>query len=250
MNQIDLQGKRAIVTGGARGIGFGVARRLLQSGAKVTLWDVDEAALAKACAALGTDGEVRSQRLDLTDPEAVEDAAAAAAKEWGGIEVLVNNAGITGGNASLWELPLTDWQRVLDVNLNAVFYCCRSVVPHLLQAGRGRIVNLASIAGKEGNPNAVHYSVSKAGVIALTKSLGKELASSEIRVNAVTPAVIRTSMLEQMKQEHIDYMVSRIPVGRLGEIEEIAALVAWLCSDECSFSTGAVFDASGGRATY
>ena len=223
MNQIDLQGRRAIVTGAARGIGLGITRRLLQSGAKVTLWDVDADALAEATASLKDGGEVRSRCLNLTDPAAVEAAAREAAEAWGGIEAMVNNAGITGGNASTWEMALTDWQRVLDVNLNGVFYCCRSVVPYLLQAKQGRIVNLASIAGKEGNPNAAHYSVSKAGVIALTKSLGKELAKSEVRVNAVTPAVIRTSILEQMKPEHIDYMVSRIPIGRLGEVEEIAA---------------------------
>ena len=250
MNQIDLKNKRAIVTGGARGIGLGVARRLLQSGATVVLWDVDREALDQACESLKTSGEVQSRCLDLADASAVEATANEVATALGGIDILVNNAGITGGNAPLWEIALADWQRVMDVNLNAVFYCCRSVVPHLRAAPHGRIVNVASIAGKEGNPNASHYSVSKAGVIALTKSLGKELATSQVRVNAVTPAVIRTSILEQMTPEHIDYMVSRIPVGRLGETEEVAALVAWLCSSDCSFSTGAVFDASGGRATY
>ncbi|MCF3650626.1 SDR family NAD(P)-dependent oxidoreductase [Synoicihabitans lomoniglobus] len=250
MNQIDLKNKRAVVTGSARGIGFGVAKRLLESGARVALWDVDETALTEAKAELGTLGEVRTCGLDLADPVAVQAAADETASAWDGLDILVNNAGITGGNAALWELSLSDWQRVMDVNLNAVFYTCRSVVPYLRVGGYGRIVNVASIAGKEGNPNASHYSVSKAGVIALTKSLGKELAQTEIRVNAVTPAVIRTGLLDQMTPEHINYMVSRIPVGRLGEIDEVAALVAWLCSGECSFSTGAVFDASGGRATY
>lgn len=250
MNQIDLKNKRAIVTGGARGIGFGVAQRLQQSGAKVCLWDADADALASAKAALDADGEVRTALVDLTDAEQVQVATDAMASEWGGIDILVNNAGITGGNAATWEIALADWQRVMDINLNGVFYCCRAVVPYLLKAEAGRMVNVASIAAKEGNPNAAHYSASKAAVVALTKSLGKELAKTNVRVNAVTPAVIRTGILEQMTAEHIDYMVSRIPVGRLGEVSEVAALVAWLCSADCSFSTGAVFDVSGGRATY
>jgi 3-oxoacyl-[acyl-carrier protein] reductase len=188
--------------------------------------------------------------VDLSDPESVEAAAGTTAAALGGIDILVNNAGITGGNAKTWEIPAADWQRVLAINLNGPFYCCRSVVPHMLKGGYGRIVNIASIAGKEGNPNAAHYSASKAGVIALTKSLGKELATSNITVNAVTPAVIATDILLQMQQSHIDYMLSKIPMGRFGRKEEAAALVAWLCSEECSFSTSAVFDLSGGRATY
>jgi len=250
MNQIDLKGKRAIVTGGAKGIGWGVAQRLLQSGARVALWDVDATGLAQAKTELSELGEVATMVFDLADAEKVAAAADEVAAIWGGIDVLVNNAGITGGNAPTWKLAREDWCRVMEVNLNAVFYCCHSVVPHMLKTGYGRIVNIASIAAKEGNPNAAHYSVSKAGVVALTKSLGKELATTEIRVNAVTPAVVGTGILDQLTPEHIEYMVSRIPIGRLGKVSEIAALVAWLCSEDCSFSTGAVFDASGGRATY
>jgi 2-dehydro-3-deoxy-L-rhamnonate dehydrogenase (NAD+) len=248
MNQIDLQGRAAIVTGGARGVGLAIAERLLASGAKVSLWDVDAAALQNAADALP--GTVHTVSVDLADCAAVQAAAEAAAGALGKLDILVNNAGITGGNAKTWDVHPEDWRRVLDVNLNGPFYCCRAVVPFLLQNGYGRIVNIASIAGKEGNPNAAHYSASKAGLIALTKSLGKELANANILINAVTPAVIATDILQQMQQSHIDYMLSKIPMGRFGKKEEAAALVAWLCSEECSFSTGAVFDLSGGRATY
>ena len=248
MNQIDLQGRAAIVTGGARGVGLAIAERLLASGAKVSLWDVDAAALQSAAAVLP--GTVHTVSVDLADCAAVHAAAEAAAGAFGKLDILVNNAGITGGNAKTWDVHPEDWRRVLDVNLNGPFYCCRAVVPFLLQNGYGRIVNIASIAGKEGNPNAAHYSASKAGLIALTKSLGKELANANILVNAVAPAVIATDILQQMQQSHIDYMLSKIPMGRFGKKEEAAALVAWLCSEDCSFSTGAVFDLSGGRATY
>ena len=250
MNQIDLNGRAAIVTGGARGIGRAIAERLLASGAKVSLWDVNAESLESAARDLANAGTVHAAQVDLADLASVQSAAAATAAAFGKLDILVNNAGITGGNAKTWELNPEDWRRVMDVNLNGPFYCCHAVVPHLLQNGYGRIVNIASIAGKEGNPNAAHYSVSKAGVIALTKSLGKELATSNIAVNAVTPAVIATDILLQMQQSHIDYMLSKIPMGRFGKKEEAAALVAWLCSEECAFSTGAVFDLSGGRATY
>ncbi|MEQ1862617.1 MAG: SDR family NAD(P)-dependent oxidoreductase [Chthoniobacteraceae bacterium] len=246
MNQIDLNNRNAIVTGGARGIGRAIAERLLASGARVSLWDVDAAALAQAAAEM----EVHTAIVDLADFASVQSATAATVAAFGKLDILVNNAGITGGNAKTWELDPADWRRVMDINLHGPFYCCHSVVPHLLRNGYGRIVNIASIAGKEGNPNAAHYSASKAGVIALTKSLGKELATSSITVNAVAPAVIATDILQQMTQAHIDYMLSKIPMGRFGKKEEAAALVAWLCSEDCSFSTGAVFDLSGGRATY
>lgn len=250
MNTIDLLNRVAIVTGGARGIGRAVAERLLASGARVSLWDLDGAALATAASELAGAGTVHTVKVNLADLTAVRAAAEATAAALGRIDILVNNAGITGGNAKTWELNPDDWRRVIEVNLHGPFYCCQAVVPHLLKNGYGRIVNIASIAGKEGNPNAAHYSVSKAGVIALTKSLGKELATANITVNAVAPAVIATDMLQQMTQAHIDYMLSKIPMGRFGRKEEAAALVAWLCSEECSFSTGAVFDLSGGRATY
>ncbi len=246
MNQIDLRNRNAIVTGGARGIGRAIAERLIASGARVALWDVDAAALAQASAEI----EVHTATVDLANFASVQAATTATVAALGKIDILVNNAGITGGNAKTWELDPADWRRVMEINLNGPFYCCHSIVPHLLKNGYGRIVNIASIAGKEGNPNAAHYSASKAGIIALTKSLGKELATANVTVNAVAPAVIATDILQQMTQAHIDYMLSKIPMGRFGRREEAAALVAWLCSEDCSFSTGAVFDLSGGRATY
>jgi 3-oxoacyl-[acyl-carrier protein] reductase len=250
MNQIDLNGRHAIVTGGARGIGRAIAERLLASGARVSLWDRDPAALEETSAQIGTPQSVHTALVDLTDLTSVETAIELTIGAFGKIDILVNNAGIAGSNAKLWELDPADWLRVIDVNLNGVFHCCRAVVPHLLHNGYGRIVNIASIAGKEGNPNASHYSATKAAVIALTKSLGKELAASNIIVNCITPAVIETDILQQCTQAHIDYMLSKIPMNRFGKKEEAAALVAWLCSEDCSFSTGAVFDLSGGRATY
>ncbi len=240
-------GRHAVVTGGAAGIGREIAHRLAAEGAAVSLWDRDEGALTQA---VGATGATHYAVVDVSDAEQVSAAADATAGVFGKLDVLIASAGITGPNTTLWEYPVREWQRVIDINLNGVFYCNRAVVPHLLRNGYGRIVNIASIAGKEGNPNASAYSASKAGVIALTKSLGKELAKTDIRVNCVTPAAVRTGMFEQMSQEHIDFMLSKIPIGRFGEIAEVASLVCWLASAESSFSTGAVFDVSGGRATY
>ena len=248
MNKLDFRNRTAVVTGGATGIGFAIAQRLAESGATVVLWDRDEAALAKAKAALPPGA--LTHVLEITDSDAVTRAAEASAKAMGRIDVLVCSAGITGPNAMTWEYPVAAWREVIDVNLNGLFYCNRAVVPVMRANDYGRIVNIASVAGKEGNPNASAYSASKAGVIGLTKSLGKELAKTGIRVNCVTPAAVRTAMFEQMTQQHIDFMLSKIPMGRFGAVEEIAALVCWLASEECSFSTGAVFDLSGGRATY
>jgi NAD(P)-dependent dehydrogenase (short-subunit alcohol dehydrogenase family) len=250
MNQIDLKSRVAIVTGSARGIGLAIARRLIASGASVALWDVDATALTHAETELQQSGAVKSFQLDVTSLESVNKATDATARAFGKIDILVNNAGIAGANAKVWEIDPAEWQRVLNINLTGPFLCCRAVVPHLLKNNFGRIVNIASIAGKEGNPNASHYSASKAGLIALTKSLGKELATTNIRVNCITPAVIETDILKQMTEAHINYMLSKIPIGRFGRADEAAALVAWLCSEDCSFSTGAVFDLSGGRATY
>ena len=331
MNAIDLKDRTAIVTGGARGIGFAIAKRMLASGATVVLWDVDAAALDKAGAELqehgngdrNGGGRVHAAVVNVTDAAAIARAAAADLRErgkidvlvnnagitrdsmfhrmkpeqwaavigtnlsslfnmcrpvieghgvaiahdvtsepqwkaliqktlqtYGRLDILVNNAGITGGNAPLWELAPEVWGRVVEVNLVAPYLTCRAIVPHMVRAGYGRIVNIASIAGKEGNPNASHYSASKAGLIALTKSLAKELAATGVVVNCVTPAAAKTELFAQMKQEHIDYMLSKIPMNRFVEVEEIAALVAWLASEDCSFSTGAVFDISGGRAVY
>jgi NAD(P)-dependent dehydrogenase (short-subunit alcohol dehydrogenase family) len=238
-----FQGRSAIVTGGGSGIGAGIARRLAGEGARLSLWDMNEAALAAS-------GAAHTVTLDVTCADAVQRAAADTAAALGGIDILVTSAGITGPNASVWDYPVAAWDRVIDINLNGVFYCCRAVVPFMQAGGYGRIVNIASIAGKEGNPNAAAYSASKAGVIGLTKALGKELADTRIRVNCVTPAAVKTPLFEQMTERQIDWMLSKIPVGRFGEIEEVASLVLWLASEECSFSTGAVFDISGGRATY
>ena len=250
MNKIDLNGKVAVVTGGARGIGLAIAERLLASGALCSLWDKDADAGRSAVAALGSKGKIRAVGVDVTSADSVKAAADATLREFGRIDILVNNAGIAGATKKTWELTPDEWQQVLQVNLFGVYLCCHAVVPTMMARGCGRIVNIASIAGKEGNPNASHYSATKAGVIALTKSLGKELAKAGILVNCITPAVIETDILKQVTQEHIDYMLSKIPMGRFGKTEEAAALVAWLCSADCSFSTGAVFDLSGGRATY
>jgi NAD(P)-dependent dehydrogenase (short-subunit alcohol dehydrogenase family) len=241
-------GKVAVVTGGVSGIGFAIARRLAAEGARLAIWDRDQAALAAIAARLGT--AVHTECLDLVDPAAVMQAGITTAEALGRIDILVASAGIAGPNAPTWEYPIADWQRIIDVNVNGVFYCNRSVVPHMLAGGWGRIVNIASIAGKEGNPNAVAYSASKAAVIGLTKSLGKELARTDIRVNCVTPAAVATPIFDQMAQSQIDFMLSKIPMGRFGTVDEVAAMVCWLCSEEASFSTGAVFDCSGGRATY
>jgi len=248
LNQLDFSNRTAVVTGGATGIGFAVAQRLAASGARVALWDRDATRLASAQSALGKGSVV--QTLDVADAGAVAAAAAAAEAAMGGIDVLVCSAGIAGPNHMTWEYPLDAWRQVIDVNLNGLFYCNRAVVPVMQKRDYGRIVNIASVAGKEGNPTASAYSASKAGVIGLTKSLGKELAKTGIRVNCVTPAAVRTAIFDQISQQHIDFMLSKIPLGRFGGVDEIAAMVCWLASEECSFSTGAVFDLSGGRATY
>jgi len=248
MNQIDLAGRVAIVTGGAQGIGLAVAERFVASGAKVVLWDIDEALLAKARAQIGA--AATTARVELTDEAQVAQAAQAVLAAHGRIDILVNNAGITGGNGPTWELEPDVWRRTVDVNLVAPYLTCRAVVPAMLSQGYGRIVNVASVAGKEGNPNASHYSASKAGLIALTKSLAKEVATKGIVVNAVSPAAARTAIFDQMTQQHIDYMLGKIPMGRFVEPREIAAAIAWLASEDCSFTTGSVVDLSGGRATY
>ena len=250
MNRIDLSGRVAVVTGGAQGIGYAIAERVVASGGRAVLWDIEAAQLEAARSRLAAGGAVDSHTVELTDASAVEAAATAVVDAHGRIDILVNNAGITGGNGTTWELAPDVWRQVIEVNLIAPYLTCRAVVPHMLKAGYGRIVNIASIAGKEGNPNASHYSASKAGLIALTKSLGKELATRGVLVNAVTPAAARTAMFAQMTQAHIDFMLSKIPLGRFLEVQEAAAMVAWLASEDCSFSTGAVFDLSGGRATY
>ena len=250
MNQLDLNGRVAIVTGGARGIGYAVAERMLRSGASVSLWDIDAGRLEQARAALSALGEVGVAALELTKDKEVQSAVQLTLERFGKVDILVNNAGITGGNAPTWELDPDVWRRVIDVNLVAPFLTCRALIPVMVNGGYGRIVNVASIAGKEGNPNASHYSASKAGLIGLTKSLGKELATKNILVNCVTPAAAKTEIFAQMKQEHIDYMLSKIPMNRFVEPDEVASLICWLASEECSFSTGAVFDVSGGRATY
>jgi len=248
MNRLDFEGRTAVITGGAAGIGYAVGQRLVASGARVALWDRDAGALEGAKAALGPATVVYA--LDVADFEAVDRAAREAAAALGAIDVLVCSAGITGPNTTVWDYPVDEWKRVFDVNVHGLFHCNRAVVPHMRAKNYGRIVNIASVAGKEGNPNASAYSASKAAVIGLTKSLGKELAPTGIRVNCVTPAAVRTAIFDQMTQQHIDFMLSKIPLGRFGTVDEIAALVCWLGSEDCSFSTGAVFDASGGRATY
>lgn len=250
MNQLDLKGRVAVVTGGAQGIGYAVAERMLRSGAVVSLWDVNEAQLVKAGDALSKLGQVTGEVVELTDEHAVDHATQATIQKLGHIDALVNSAGITGGNAPTWELDPAVWRRVIEVNLIGSYLTCRSVVPHMMARKFGRIVNIASVAGKEGNPNASHYSASKAGVIGLTKSLGKELAQSGVLVNAVTPAAARTPIFDSMTEQHIAFMLSKIPMGRFLEVEEAASMIAWLTTEDCAFSTGAVFDLSGGRATY
>jgi NAD(P)-dependent dehydrogenase (short-subunit alcohol dehydrogenase family) len=250
MNRIDLGGRRAVVTGAAQGIGRAIGERLLRSGAAVALWDKDPAELEVARAELGTLGGTAGVVVDVTQLPAVEAAVAETVGTLGGIDILVCNAGIAGPTFRVWEYPPADWQRVIDIDLSGVFHCLRAVVPLMIAQDYGRICSTASIAGKEGNPNASAYSAAKAGVIALTKSLGKELAGYDIAVNCITPAAARTRIFEQISQEHIDYMLSKIPRGRFVTVEEVAAMVAWLVSAENSFTTGAVFDLSGGRATY
>jgi 3-oxoacyl-[acyl-carrier protein] reductase len=250
MNRLDMNGRVAVITGGAQGIGYAVAQRMLRSGATVILWDINEAQLGKAAAALADLGPTGTAVVELTDEASVAAATRAAIAAHGRIDALVNCAGITGGNAPTWELAPDVWRRVIEVNLTGCYLACRAVVPHMISASYGRIVNIASVAGKEGNPNASHYSASKAGLIGLTKSLGKELAKSGVLVNAVTPAAAKTPIFDSMKQEHIDFMLSKIPMGRFLQVDEAAAMITWLATEDCAFSTGAVFDLSGGRATY
>jgi 3-oxoacyl-[acyl-carrier protein] reductase len=250
MNRIDLEGRVAVVTGGAQGIGYAIAERILASGAAVSLWDLDAGKLAEARRALGNAGKVFAERVELTSDADVAAATERTIAAAGKIDIVVNNAGITGGNGTTWELAPDVWRRVLEVNLVAPYLVCRAIVPHLIANGYGRIVNVASVAGKEGNPNASHYSASKAGLIALTKSLAKELATKGVLVNAIAPAAAKTAMFATMTKQHIDFMLSKIPMGRFIDVREIAATVVWIASEDCSFTTGSVFDLSGGRATY
>jgi len=243
-----FDGRFAVVTGGAAGIGLATATRLVAEGARVSLWDRDDRALAAAVGILGSG--TLSASLDVTDPGAVERAARSTMAVTGRIDILVASAGITGPNAPLKDYPIDAWRSVFDINVHGLFYCNRAVVPLMLEGGYGCIVNIASVAGKEGNPNGSAYSASKAAVIGLTKSLGKELAGTAIRVNCVTPAAVRTALFEQMSEEFIGFMLSKIPMGRFGTVEEIASMICFLASEECSFTTGATFDLSGGRATY
>lgn len=245
MNQIDLSGRGAVITGGASGLGYAIAERFRDSGARVAIWDLSFPDSRKE-ALWGFE----LVHADVSDPESVAAAVKETEARLPAIDLLVNNAGITGPNAKLWDYGVADWRKVMSVNVDGVFYCSKAIVPGMRRRNYGRIVNIASVAGKEGNPNASAYSTSKGAVIALTKSLGKELVDSNVRVNCVTPAAVETPLFSQMTQAHIDFMLSKIPLGRFGKPEEVAALVAWLSSEECSFSTGAVFDLSGGRATY
>jgi 3-oxoacyl-[acyl-carrier protein] reductase len=249
MNNLDLNNRTAIITGGAQGFGFAISKRLIQSGAKVIIWDIDEVTAKKA------EKEIDSknfsyQIVDVTDFDKIEKAIKDLEKDFGKIDIFVNNAGMTGMNAKVWEYPIAEWKKVIELDLNSAFYCCKAIVPHMIKNNYGRIVNIASIAGKEGNPNASAYSSAKAGVIGLTKSLGKELADKNIAVNCVTPAAAKTRIFDQMTDEHINYMLSKIPRNRFAKVDELASLVCWLSSEENSFSTAAVFDLSGGRATY
>ncbi len=248
MNRIDLGGRHAVVTGGAQGFGRAITERFVVSGAKVAIWDHDRALAERTAEEIGTG--VIALDVDVTDPDAVARARDATLTAFGRIDILINNAGIAGINKTVWETDLAEWRKVLRINLDGPFICSQAIVPGMIAQNYGRIVNIASIAGKEGNPNAAHYSASKAGLIALTKSLGKELAGHDISVNTVTPAAAKTAIFDQMTQQHIDFMLSKIPRGRFVEVEELAAMVAWMASEECAFTTGAVFDISGGRATY
>jgi NAD(P)-dependent dehydrogenase (short-subunit alcohol dehydrogenase family) len=243
-----FEGRRAVVTGGASGIGLGVSTRLAAEGARVAIWDANPEALAAARERLGSG--IEAVQVDITDVNAVDAAAARTRAALGGIDILVASAGVTGPNTTLAEYPPDAWRKVFDVNVHGLFYCNRAVIPAMMEGGYGRIVNVASVAGKEGNPNASAYSASKAAVIGLTKSLGKELAKNNITVNCLTPAAVHTPIFDQMSQSHIDFMLSKIPIGRFGTVEEVTALICWLASEECSFTTGGVFDISGGRATY
>jgi 3-oxoacyl-[acyl-carrier protein] reductase len=249
-NNIDLGGRIAVVTGGAQGIGRAIVERFVDSGAAVAIWDSDLALAKKTAAELGNRGKISAVAADVTNYAEVERARDETLKALGRIDILVNNAGVAGLNTTTWEYPVEEWRRVMSINLDGQFHCCKAIVPAMIAQDYGRIVNIASIAGKEGNPNAPAYSASKAGVIALTKSLAKETAGKDISVNAITPAAAKTAIFDQMTQSHIDFMLSKIPRGRFVRVEEIAALAAFCASAECSFTTGAVFDISGGRATY
>ncbi|MEN9670686.1 MAG: hypothetical protein RL018_963 [Pseudomonadota bacterium] len=248
MNQLDLKGRHAIITGGASGLGYAISERMLASGATVTWWDVNADVMANAAKTIGAD--VHCEKVDVTLHTSVVAALARTVNKRGKVDILVNSAGITGPNMKLADYPPEAWAQVINVNLNGSFHCCRELATHMQGNQYGRIVNIASVAGKEGNPNASAYSASKAAVIALTKSLGKELANSGVLVNCVTPAAVKTAMFDQMTPEHIAFMLSKIPMARFGNPDEIAAMVAWLCTEDCSFTTGGVFDLSGGRATY
>lgn len=248
MPKYDFAGQAAVITGGAKGIGLAIAQRLIADGASVSLWDMDSERLVEAAESLT--GKVHTQTLDITDSDAVDATAAAVEREFGHIDILVNSAGITGPNKTIWQYDAADWRQVIDINLTGTFLTCRAIAPYMRARDYGRVVNIASIAGKEGNPNAAAYSASKAGVIGLTKSLGKELADTKVTANCITPAAVKTEIFDQMTDEHINYMLSKIPLNRFGLVTEVANLVAWLASADCSFSTGAVFDVSGGRATY
>ncbi|MER9964104.1 SDR family oxidoreductase [Mesorhizobium sp. M0045] len=240
-------GRSAVITGGASGIGLAVAQRITDEGGRVSVWDRDAAQIEQARAIVPG---LYSVTLDVADPIAVEAAAGETIEALGAVDILVTSAAITGPNMTTWEYSVEDWRRVIDININGVFFCNKALVPHMLERNYGRIVNIASIAGKEGNPNASAYSTSKAAVIGMTKSLGKELAKTKVTVNCVTPAAVRTAIFQQMSQQHIDFMLSKIPMARFGEVGEVAALICWIASEECSFTTAAVFDVSGGRATY
>ena len=250
MNKIDLQNRRAVVTGGAQGIGLAIAERFLASGASVCLWDRDEPLVRKTASTLASKGNVEAVVMDVTDLDSVRNAVRKTQDALGGIDLLICNAGIAGPSCKLWEYPPEEWQKVIDIDLTGVFNCLHVVTPLMIEQDYGRIVNVASVAGKDGNPNAGPYSAAKAGVIALTKSLGKELAEYDIAVNCITPAAAKTQIFEQMSEEHIQYMLSKIPRNRFLKVEEAASMVAWLCSAENSFTTGGVFDLSGGRSTY
>jgi 3-oxoacyl-[acyl-carrier protein] reductase len=249
MNNFDLKDRVAIITGGAQGFGLAISKRIIQSGGKVVIWDIDENAIKSALDEVNSEN-LSFKKVDVTNFVEIEKALLETEKELGKIDIFVNNAGITGMNTKVWDYPLDEWKKVIELDLNSTFYCCKAVVPHMIKNNYGRIVNIASIAGKEGNPNASAYSTAKAGVIGFTKSLGKELADKNIAVNCVTPAAAKTRIFDQMTQEHIDYMLSKIPRNRFAKVDELASLVCWLSCEENSFTTSAVFDLSGGRATY
>ena len=249
MINFDLKNRVAIVTGGAQGFGLAITERFVKSGAKVIIWDIDEKEAKKALSKINSEN-CSSQKVDVTSFKDIQENLNETEKKFGKIDIFINNAGMTGMNAKVWDYPVDEWKKVIDLDLNSIFYCCKAVVPIMIKNNYGRIINISSIAGKEGNPNASAYSTAKAAVIGLTKSLGKELADKNIAVNCVTPAAAKTRIFDQMTQEHIDYMLSKIPRNRFAKVNELASLVCWLASEENSFSTAAVFDLSGGRATY